>query len=137
MNLPADHVRFYQDGVEWPDTPEKQAAERAYRKAFLGAAREAARWQSLDKAAIDAAWAERKRARTLTEVLIPSTVLFDRPGLESEQIIYHAGHEAEAARTRGRVHGFEFVRQCHDELLQAGVDERQIGPVISTNQPLR
>lgn len=130
MNLPADHVRLYQDAVEWPDTPEKQVAERAYREAFLGAAREAARWQTFNEKAIDAAWAERKRARALAEVLIPSSVLFDRPGLDSEQIIYHAGHEAEAARTRGRVHGFEFVRQCRDELLAAGVDERQIGPVI-------
>jgi hypothetical protein len=35
-----------------------------------------------------------------------------------------------ASRARGRVHGFEFVRQCRDELVRAGVVEDRIGAEI-------
>jgi len=54
-NLPEDLVRFYEDGPTWPQTPEQQQAERAYRDAFLLSAREAAHWKSIDKGAIDRA----------------------------------------------------------------------------------
>jgi hypothetical protein len=63
-------------------------------------------------------------------VLIPSSVLFNRPEFDSEQVIYVDGHEIEASRTRGRVHGLEFVSQCWDELATAGVDQAKIGPEI-------
>ena len=39
--VPPNHTRFYADGPDWPQSPEQQAAERAYRDAFLAAAREA------------------------------------------------------------------------------------------------
>jgi AAA domain len=130
LNVPDGHVRFYEDGPDWPRTPVQQAAERAYREAFLAAAREAARWDKVDEAAIEAAWGERRKARKRAEVLIPSSVLLGDPRLDSQQIIYVAGHEVDASRTRGRVHGFEFVRQCWDELVEAGVDSRKIRPVI-------
>jgi hypothetical protein len=132
ITLPEGHVRFYEDGPWWPQTPEQQAAERAYREAFLAAANEAASWDKTDEAVLLSAWDERRRARHEAEVLIPSSVYFNDPRLDSEQVAYHAGHMVEAARTRGRVHGLEFVRQCREELVKAGVDEARIGPEIIT-----
>jgi hypothetical protein len=41
------------------------------RDAFLLSAREAAHWTSIDQGAIDRAWEERRRVRSLAEVLLP------------------------------------------------------------------
>jgi hypothetical protein len=57
-----------------------------------------------------------KQKREQAQVLVPSSVFYRDPWLDGEQIVYVAGHEVEASRTRGRVPGFEFVRQCRDEL---------------------
>lgn len=76
INVPAGHVRFYEDGPWWPQTPTQQAAEQAYREAFLAAAHEAARWDKVDEAAIRQAWDERRRAREHAQVIVPSAVLF-------------------------------------------------------------
>jgi hypothetical protein len=130
ITVPDGHVRFYEDGPWWPQTPTQQAAEQAYREAFLAAAHEAARWDKVDEAAIRQAWDERRRAREQAQVIVPSAVLFGEGPCIGEQIIYHEGHEVEASHTRGRVHGFEFVRQCRDELVKAGVVEDRIGPEI-------
>ena len=35
LTLPPDTVRFYDDGPDWPRTPDQQQAEFAYREAFL------------------------------------------------------------------------------------------------------
>jgi putative DNA primase/helicase len=129
-NLPEHLVRFYQDGPDWPQTPEQQDAERAYRDAFLLSAREAAHWKSIDKGAIDRAWEERRCARLLAEVHVPSSQYFGIAGLDSQQVVYKREHLVEASRTRGRVHGFEFVRQCWQALLDGGVDERSIANEI-------
>ncbi|HMO94387.1 MAG TPA: AAA family ATPase [Pirellulaceae bacterium] len=130
MNLPDDLVPFYDDGPDWPTTDERQQAERAYRDAFLLSAREAAHWTSIDKDAIDRAWEERRHVRQQAEVLIPSAIYFDEPHLESDQIVYRREHLIDASRTRGRVHGFEFVRQCWEALLDGGVDEHAIARQI-------
>jgi len=130
ITTPAGHVRFYEDGPWFPKTPTQQAAEQAYRDAFLKAAREAAQWTEIDEAAIERAWDERRRARARAEVLVPSSVVYNNPSLDSDQVLYVEGHEVEAGRTRGRVHGFEFVRQCHEELVKAGVAMGEIGPTI-------
>ena len=66
----------------------------------------------VDHAALERAWAERREVRERAKVLYPSAKLFNTPDLDSDQLIYREGHEVEAARTRGRVHGFELVRQC-------------------------
>ena len=130
LNLPEHLVRFYQDGPDWPQTPEQQDAERAYRDTFLLSAREAAHWKSIDKGAIDRAWEERRCARLLAEVHVPSSQYFGIAGLDSQQVVYKREHLVEASRTRGRVHGFEFVRQCWEALLDGGVDERSIANEI-------
>ena len=129
-NLPEDLVRFYQDGPDWPQTPEQQDAERAYRDAFLLSAREAAHWTSIDQGAIDRAWEERRCTRLLAEVYVPSSQYFGIAGLNSQQVVYKREHLVEASRTRGRVHGFEFVRQCWEALLDGGIDERCIAKEI-------
>lgn len=96
----------------------------------MDAAGEAAKWDEVDEAAIEQAWDERRHAREQAERIVPSADLFaDGPWI-GEQVIYQEGHEVEAARTRGRVHGFEFVRQCWDELVQAGVNPAIIGREI-------
>lgn len=124
------HTEFYSDGVEWPTTPLLQAAERAYREAFLKSARQAARWQTVDEKAVKAAWDRRKRVCEQAKLWVPSSLLFDDPRYESEQVVFKPDHEVDASRCRGRVHGFEFVKQCRDELVKAGVAEHVIGPVI-------
>lgn len=129
-NIPDNLVPFYDDGPDWPQTPEQQAAERAYRDSFLLSAREAAHWKSIDKDAIDRAWEERRRVRALAEVLVPSSEYFGIADLDSQQIVYRREHLVNASRTRGRVHGFEFVRQCWEALLDGGVDERCIAKEI-------
>jgi hypothetical protein len=63
-------------------------------------------------------------------MIVPSADLFGDGPWIGEQVIYQEGHEFEASRTRGRVHGFEFVRQCWDELVKAGVNRRIIGREI-------
>jgi hypothetical protein len=131
IHLPAGRVRFYEDGPWWPKTPTQQAAEAAYREAFLKAAREAATWIKVDEVAINQAWEERRAARQRAEELVPSGVLYGPGPWRGKQVIYRVGHEVEASRTRGRVHGFEFVRQCHDELIKAGVAAAEIGPTIN------
>lgn len=129
-NLPDHLVRQYEDGPDWPTTDERQNAERAYRDAFLLSAREAAHWTSIDKDAINRAWEERRRARRLAEVLIPSATYFGDPRLPGQQVVYRRVHLVDASRTRGRVHGFEFVRQCWEALLEGGVEEQAIAPQI-------
>ena len=130
IHIPAGYTQFYEDGPWWPQTPTQQLAEHAYREAFLAAAREAAGWIKVDQAAIQRAWDERRQARERAEVLVPSSLVYEDPRLDSEQVLYVAGHEVAASATRGRVHGFEFVRQCREELEKAGVAENQIGPQI-------
>jgi len=120
MIEPADiERRFYRDGPDWPTSPQKNAAERYYRVAFLEAAREAATWPVPDNLAIAKAWAERRKARRDAEASIDGGI-----------VTYRRGHEIEAAQTRGRVHGFEFVRQCFEALKDAGMDEKRIGPLV-------
>jgi hypothetical protein len=129
-HVPPNNVEFYNDTADWPQTPGQQAAERVYRNAFLAAAREAGQWDKIDHAALAKAWAERRQVRESARVLYPSAKMYGCPEMQSDQIIYREGHEVEAARTRGRVHGFELVRQCWDELVMAGVEQARIGPVI-------
>jgi hypothetical protein len=130
IDLPDSLVRFYEDGVDWAITPEKQAAERAYREAFRLAALEAATWPTPDADAIQQAWDERRQARANAEVLVPSAIYFNNPRLDSDQIAYAAGHEVEASRTRGKVHALEIASQCWDELENDGIPDAAVGPLV-------
>lgn len=129
-NLPDSLVPFYDDGPDWPTTSERQEAERAYRDAFLHSTKDASSWTKIDYSAINSAWRQRVRVRKQAEVLVPSAEYFGAPELTSEQVAYKRDHLIAASRTRGRVHGFEFVRQCWEELAKAGVDETRIAPEI-------
>lgn len=129
-HLPDNLVPFYEDGLFWNQTPEQMAAERAYRDAFLKSAREAGSWNRIDYPAIEAAHSERRQFRNLAEVLVPSSEYFACPDLDSEQVAYKRDHIVPAARFRGRVHGFEFVRQCWEELSKKGISDHEISTTI-------
>jgi putative DNA primase/helicase len=136
-HLPDNLVQFYEDGLRWNHTPEQVEAELAYREAFLRSAQEGGSWKRINYGAIEAAHRERRKVREQAEVLVPSSVYFQRPELESEQIAYKQNHMIPASRSRGRVHGFEFVRQCWEELSKKGFSDQQIAtniirPWIST-----
>lgn len=130
MTSPDPLVPFYDDGPDMPTTTERQEAERAYRDAFLKSTHEAAGWKSIDHEAIQRAWRHRRRVRKQAEVLVPSAELFGDDKYKSDQVRYKQNHLVAASHTRGRVHGFEFVRQCWEELAEAGVEESRIAPEI-------
>ncbi len=129
-SLPDSLVRAYDDGPDWPCTKLRQKAERAYRDAFLEAVRDAARWTTIDHEVIRQAWAQRRRVRRQNEVLVPSAEYYGDDALRGHQVAYKRHHVVPAARARGRVHGFEFVRQCWEELVVAGVDQSRIAGEI-------
>lgn len=129
-HLPDSLVPWYDDGPDWPRTKERQLAEREYRDAFLNAVCEAAQWSEVDLEAIDRAWADRRRVRAQHEVIVPSAEYYGDDALHGEQVAYKREHVVAASRSRGRVHGFEFVRQCWDELVAAGVDQSRIASEI-------
>lgn len=123
-------TRLYQDGSDLPDTPIQKEAEHAFREAFLAAATEAGQWQEPNADVLKRAWEERRQTREQAQVLVTSAELYGCPWMDSEQIRYRPGHEVAASRTRGRVHGFEFVAQCFDEMKKAGVPVDRIGPMV-------
>lgn len=111
-------VRFYNDGPDRPATPELRAAERAYRDAFLAGAREAADWPFPDVESIEDAREARQRAREAAEVL------------DGQQIVYHADHEVEAARTRGRHQALEVAAQVWERAADRGLSDEQIASEV-------
>lgn len=129
-HLPDNLVPFYEDSLLWNQTPDEIEAERAYREAFLESAREAGTWIRIDYKAIDAAHAARRKIREQAEVLVPSSEYYQQPDLDSFQIAYKRDHLVTTARARGRVHGFEFVRQCWEELITTGVQHHEIAEQI-------
>ncbi len=124
--LPPNTVRFYEDGPDWPTTPERTEAELAYRESFVAAASEVAEWAAPDKDAIEQAWDERRQASRDAEVLVSSAELFGVPELNSEQIVFRVGHEVAASRTRGRVQAMEMARQLWWKLCEAGATHAQV-----------
>jgi hypothetical protein len=112
-------VRFYNDGPDWPTTPERRlAAEQAYRDAFLAGAREAATWPFPDVEAIENARQARQKTREAAEVLA------------GEQIIYRAGHEVEAASARGRHQALEIAAQGWERAADRGLSDEQIADEV-------
>jgi hypothetical protein len=126
LTLPADTVRFYNDGPDFSSTPLLMEAERAYRSAFVEAANVVAEWDIPDCELIEAAWQDRRNARERAEVLVPSAALYGNPEFDSEQVLYRAGHDVEAARHRGRVQAFELAAQCWEKFEDRGVLDEAI-----------
>lgn len=122
------YSRLYNDAGDVPPQPE---VERAYRDAFLAAAREAAAWDFPDVDAIQLAWQERREARRRAEVTVTSAQLFGDSSFDEFEppgthIVYRPGHEVDAARTRGRVHAFEQAKWDWWDLADLGLDDEEI-----------
>jgi hypothetical protein len=120
ITLPADTVRFYNDGPSVPNTPLLLEAEQAYRTAFAEAAAEVVQWGMMRDDLIEQAWCRRQQVREQAEVIVSSAALYGMPDLDSEQIVYRSGHEVNASHIRGRVQGLEIARRCWDEFHEVG-----------------
>ena len=113
--------RGYNDGPDWPMTPELLDAERAYRRAFLDAARIAAKWDEPDLEMIEDAWNERRSLRRAAEV-------------EADGMIYYKlGHVVPAADARGKVQAVENVVQGWEELREKRGQNRHLVGGCSPN----
>lgn len=125
-------VQYYHDGACLFDPhliqlapawvpPEHVAimAEQAYRDAYLAGAREAAAWDFPDIEAIEAAYQARRRAREAAEA-----------GVDKGRVLYRAGHEVEAARSRGRHHALEFAAQAWERFSDQGWPDERIAREI-------
>lgn len=130
LALPADTVQFYSDGPNFPTTPLLQDAERAYRDAFSIGASATASWQEVPEDLLEAVWRTRHEVRRRNEVFVPSSLMFGNPDMDSEQIVYRAGHEVEASRARGKVQALEIARQCWESLQNQNVSDEAIGPLV-------
>ena len=122
------YARFYNDSSGWPHPDCEKEAERAYRDAFLAAAREASEWEFPDVDAVEAAKAAREQARRQAEVLVTSAQLFNDPSWDDydppgTHYVYRIGHEVEASRTRGRHQAMELAKQDWWELADLGLDD--------------
>lgn len=104
------YARWYEDGPPtWPLSDlERTEAERAYRAAFLDAARQVATRVKPDADAVENAWLARIAARDAASINVPSADYYGitdperRDALIGHQIVYRVGHATEAARCRGR-----------------------------------
>lgn len=119
------YCRSYNDTGDVPPVPD---VERAFRDAFLAAAREAAAWDFPDVDAVERAWQERREARQRAEVTVTSAQLIGGPRFDEFEppgthVVYRQGHEVQAARTRGRVHAFEIAKWDGWDLADLGLDD--------------
>lgn len=130
LALPPDTVQFYNDGPDFPKTPLQMEAERAYRAGFLCSASTTARWRSPDEALIESLRRSRKDVRRRAEVLVPSSVLYGNPDMDSDQIVYRAGHDATAANARGKHQAVEIACQCWEAMEDEGYPTEQLGPLV-------
>lgn len=130
LALPADTVQFYNDGPDFPTTPLLQDAERAYRDGFCGVANVAAVWKRPALDLCDDLWRSRREQRRHAEVFIPSSELYGNPDMDSEQVLYRAGHDVAAARARGKVQACEYVIQCWESFAARGVPDEAMAPLV-------
>lgn len=130
LALPVDTVQFYNDGPDFPSTPLLMEAERAYRDGFRCIANAAARWRSPPDDLRDSLWSHRRQVRRQSEVLVPSSVLYGNPDMDSEQIVYRASHDVIAAGVRGKTQACEFVMQCWEELTERGIPNEAVAPLV-------
>ncbi|RLS52883.1 MAG: hypothetical protein DWH91_15565 [Planctomycetota bacterium] len=128
--LPPNTVQFYNDSLDFPKTPLQMEAERAYRAGFCAAACATARWRSPDEALIESLRKSRKDVRRRAEVLVPSSVLFGNPDMDSDQIVYRAGHDVNAANARGKHQAVEIARQCWEAMEDEGYPEEHLAQLV-------
>jgi len=113
---PDEFEHFYDDGTHLPDTPLRVEAERAYREAFLDAAREAIRLEDcFEFIPLDRAWDERRQIRNEAEI---------------EPNLFRADHIVAAARARGRVQAFEFVAQARERGQDRGYSDQRLASEV-------
>jgi hypothetical protein len=128
--LPEGTVALYDDGPNHPETPVQHQAEAAYRAAFAAAIRSACTWEDLDEDRLAAARRDRATVKRQMEIPIATAELWNAPDLDSEQIVYRAGHEVAAASARGTMQGLEAVARCWKALKLNHIPEVAIGPVV-------
>ncbi len=147
-------VNIYDDGAGWPNaTAEK---ERAFRQGFIEEARRVVReWTNPDDATFDP-FGEEQAARQL-RLRTKERYTIHRPGYgpncagrKTYHVGYRPGHEAPAARLRGRHHALAYVTQSWDDVQDfeafdklvlpawlAAVERWAEGPVETIKPPPR
>ena len=104
LALPADTVRFYNDGPDFPTTPLLQEAERAYRQGFACVASSAASWKQPADDMRESLWRSRREVRRRAEVLTS-------PGASGPEREHAQGpHQTPAARLRSTGPGTAGLR---------------------------
>jgi putative DNA primase/helicase len=126
--MPDNCVREFNDCPGWPHPECEAEAERAYRDAFVAAAREASEWDFPDLEQIEAAWEARREVRRQATIEVPSSAYFNDPSFDDFEVIgmqavYRVGHEVPASRARGRVQAFELAKQDWWELDDLGLND--------------
>lgn len=128
------YARWYEDGPPtWPlSDQERVEAERAYRAAFLDAARQVTTWPQPDTDLVEDAWRSRIEARDAASIKVPSADYYcvtdpDRRNVFiGHQIVYRVGHSTEAARCRGRHQALAIAADEWRWLAERGVPAKRI-----------
>ncbi|MBM4020291.1 MAG: hypothetical protein FJ288_18550 [Planctomycetes bacterium] len=106
----------YDDGAGWPNSSIEK--ERAFRQGFLEEARRVVReWPGPDNEAFDP-FGEEEVAHRLRLRVRERYSVYGRgdAGRKTYHLGYRPGHEAPAARLRGRHHALAYVTQSWDEV---------------------
>lgn len=119
-------VRSYNDGPEFPTTPLLQEAENLYRTFYCLGAASTIHWLRPDFERIEQVRKTRRDVKRQAEVRVPSSVMFGNPDMDSEQIVYRAGHEIKASLARSQNQALEVALQCWELLQVRGMPLREI-----------
>ncbi|MCL4211250.1 MAG: AAA family ATPase [Phycisphaeraceae bacterium] len=132
------YARWYDDGPSSKryDGSDPIEVERAFRAAFIDAAREVAAWGEPACDVVEAAWAVRREAYEGARVLVPSADYFgitdkgQRARYIGEQVVYRLGHAVVAARARGRHQAVAMTFDAWLRLSGRGLADEQIVEVL-------
>lgn len=119
-------VRSYNDGPEFPTTPLLREAESLYRRYYHLSAASTIHWMRPDEERIEYSRKTRREVKRQAEVRVPSSVMFNNPDLESEQIVYRAEHEIKASLARAQNQALEVALQCWELLQVSGMPHPEI-----------
>nr|OQB78879.1 MAG: hypothetical protein BWX88_05040 [Planctomycetes bacterium ADurb.Bin126] len=132
MVASAQAVNIYDDGAGWPNaTAEK---EHAFRQGFLEEARRVVReWTDPDDATFDPFGEEQAALHLRLRTKERYTIY--RPGYgpncagrKTYHVGYRPGHEAPAARLRGRHHALAYVTQSWDDVRDLDAFDKLVLP---------